>query len=136
MLKVMIGENSLKDVKLTDDMIVCPDAQMHPYEQYEYAKEIVQKAKVENITIVTFSAVFIHALDILGKFFQVKVDFYLWSGGDSYLMNETMNGLYRNLGELYELIQHIDINIEFGLDDDHTIEEVEKEYVEWNNNNY
>ena len=141
MLTIIVGKTSLKDIKLTDDMIVCPDAQMHPHEQYEYAKKIVQKAKAEDITIVTFSAIFINALETIGKFFQVKVECYLCEYGTLYLMNDIMYALYNNLGKPFSLIQHIEIDIEFGLDDNHTIkdlEKLEKEHIEWekNKNNY
>ena len=90
MLKV-ITPNSLKEIKIKNDMIVYPDAEMHPNEQYEYAKELIQKAKEENITIVTFSAILIHSLEIMSKFFDIKVNFYLLEDNDFILMNEQMN---------------------------------------------
>lgn len=133
MLKV-ITANNLKEIKIEKDMIVCPDAQMHPNEQYEYAKELIQKAKDKDITIVTFSAILIHSLEIMSKFFNIKVDFYLLEDNDFILMNEQMNVLYHLFAWPYELLTHISIDMEFGLNNYSTIEDwnkLEKEAIEY-----
>lgn len=123
MLQVITG--NIKNMEF-ENAIMFPENGKHPDEQIKVAQNLVARSKTKNIIVVTYSAVLIDALDAIGKFLNVPIDFYLCDGGEKYLYNDSMYVIYQDLGYAYEKITNIELENDFGLCKEHNTRTLNK----------
>ena len=82
----------------------------HPGFRIRMAKILVKEHKEEeNIIIRTHDALFLEALEVYAKYYDVPITFYLWKdlGDKEKIEKNSLRIIYRNLGDPYDILDEI-----------------------------
>ncbi|MBR3208689.1 MAG: hypothetical protein IKF82_00315 [Bacilli bacterium] len=123
MLTIMSG--NVKDIEF-ENAIMFPESGKHPDEHLKIAQDLILKSKNENITIVTYSPILVEGAKAIGQFLEIPINFYFCEGGEKHLCNDNMYVIFRNLGNAFEKISNVEIENDFGLCIEKTVENLNK----------
>lgn len=105
-----------------------PEVNLHPIWQVELAKFLVKLSKELNLTLYvnSHSPFFIEALDLYSSYYGLieNTRFFLTTPNNGkfdfvHVSHDNLDVIYRNLGEPYDMLDDIRLELEFGpVDDD------------------
>lgn len=119
LLQLLLDNSALgdKDVLILDE----PEVNLHPGWQLKYAELIVLLERAFNLTVLltTHSPYFLRAIEMYSRKYGITndCDYYLASltgnnEAEFYHVNDQLNRIYREMAEPFEVLNHIDDNLE------------------------
>lgn len=114
MIAILTGERA----KEQNFGIICPEAYMHPDEQFEYAKKLVKTSQNEDVFLTTYSPLLIEAIDAWCEYYSEyhKVElktFLLINNKIKEIKNDELYKIYDNLGDAYDKIDQLRLLIKW-----------------------
>lgn len=119
LLQLLLDNSALgdKDVLILDE----PEVNLHPGWQLKYAELIVLLERAFNLTVLltTHSPYFLRAIEMYSRKYGITndCDYYLASltgnnEAEFFHVNDQLNRIYREMAEPFEVLNHIDDNLE------------------------
>ena len=119
LLQLLLDNSALgdKDVLILDE----PEVNLHPGWQLKYAELIVLLERAFNLTVLltTHSTYFLRAIEMYSRKYGITndCDYYLASltgnnEAEFFHVNDQLNRIYREMAEPFEVLNHIDDNLE------------------------
>lgn len=119
LLQLLLDNSALgdKDVLILDE----PEVNLHPGWQLKYAELIVLLERAFNLTVLltTHSPYFLRAIEMYSRKYGIAndCDYYLASStgnneAEFFHVNDQLNRIYREMAEPFEVLNHIDDNLE------------------------
>lgn len=119
LLQLLLDNSALgdKDVLILDE----PEVNLHPGWQLKYAELIVLLERAFNLTVLltTHSPYFLRAIEMYSRKYGIAndCDYYLASltgnnEAEFFHVNDQLNRIYREMAEPFEVLNHIDDNLE------------------------
>jgi len=124
MIKIITGEdtiipiNDAKEFNIPniENMELFPEKEMNPNNFEAYAKDICKQGKTKDICIFTYSAMLIEFFEVMGPYYEVKIEFYLNCQKYGLLPYDYTNlyDIYEYLSKPFDLINIYRFKVEYG----------------------
>ena len=95
-----------------------PENGLHPNEQVRMAEKLVEEGKDKDISVLTYSAIIVNALDVYCRLNEVDYQAYYCDGNfhgfETFKVHEDdLWIIYQNLGKCYSDIEDLEIELMF-----------------------